>query len=130
MDRTVDRKVFKICSQEVLLVSNQSVSCGVKSRVREDHSSTVRHRCDRETSSAVQWVDFDGVGLDQLLRRQCVTSRSSRHWVVSAVRRVGGSYPTVCVGSASSRRFASAVRCVASHLVGIRSADFGGTTVC
>ena len=59
------------------------------------------------------------MGIDQLLDRQCVTSvgdGSSRHWVVSAVRCVGGSYrrsasalrrqcveSTVCVGSASRR---------------------------
>ena len=109
----------------------------------------MRHRGDRETSSIVQRVNFDGVGLDQLLRRQGVTSDGdglSRHWVVSAVHRDGGSNrrsasalrrrcveSTVCVGtlsvgyidglrrhcvgSASSRRFASAVLCVASRRV-------------
>ena len=112
----------------------------------------MQHRGDREASSAVQRVNFDGVGLDQLLRRQGVTSDgdgSSRHWVLSAVHRVGGSYrwsasalrrrsveSTVwvgtasvgyidglrrhCVGSESSRRFASAVRCVASRRVASR----------
>ena len=101
----------------------------MKLRVWEDHSSTVRHRGYRETSSAFQRVDFDGSALINFFVGSAshrVGDGLSRHWVVSVVRRVGGSY----------RRSAPALRrqCVASRRVGIHwrwhSADFGGTAVC
>ena len=138
MKRTVNRKVYKICSYEVLLVSNQSVSCGVKSWVWEDHSSTVRHRSDRETSSVVQRFDFDGLALINFL----VGSASHR----TATVRVGTGSCRHSVASAGRidglRRHCVALRrvdvlcrqCVASRRVSIhwcwRSADCGGTTVC
>ena len=91
----------------------------MKSWVKEDHSSTVQHRGDRETSSAVQRVDFDGSAVMNFFVGSAshrVGDGSSRNWVVSAVCRVGGSYrrsasalrrqcigSTVCVGSALRR---------------------------
>ena len=77
----------------------------------------MRHRSDRETSSAVQRVDFDGSALINFFVGSAshrVDDGSSRHWVVSAVRRSVAS--TVCVGTASAVRRVDGLRrlCVAS----------------
>ena len=81
----------------------------------------MRHRGDRETSSAVQRVNFDATAVMNFFVGSAshrVGDGSSRNWVVSAVCRVGGSYRRSALAlrrSASSRLFASAVRCVASR---------------
>ena len=81
---------------------------------------------DRETSSAIQRVDFDGLALINFFVGNAshrVGDGSSRYWVVSAVRRVGGSYRRSA--SALRRQCVESTVCVGSALCRVASAYIG-----